>query len=99
MIQSHDRLAKSFSREVIEKKPHIFKIETLTNIRGLFPQDTPFYAGFGNRETDKVSYRAVGIPEAKVFIVNPKGEVQYVDNEVLQTTYAAITQNCDQLFP
>jgi len=37
VIQSHDRLAKSFSREVIEKKPHIFKIETLTNIRGLFP--------------------------------------------------------------
>ncbi len=36
VIQSHDRLAKSFSREVIEKKPHIFKIETLTNIRGLF---------------------------------------------------------------
>jgi phosphatidate phosphatase LPIN len=73
VIQSHDRLTKSFSREVIEKKPHIFKIETLTNIRGLFPQDTPFYAGFGNRETDKVSYRAVGIHEAKIFNVNPKG--------------------------
>jgi len=64
---------KSFSREVIERKPHIFKIETLTNIRNLFPQNTPFYAGFGNRDTDKRSYSAVEIPENKIFIINPKG--------------------------
>jgi len=93
-------LAKSFSREVIERKPHIFKIETLTNIRNLFPQNTPFFAGFGNRETDKKSYSAVDIAESKIFIINPKGEITYTDKEqLLQTSYAEMNQNCDVFFP
>lgn len=37
-------------REVIEKKPEEFKIECLTQIRNLFPDDyNPFHAGFGNK--------------------------------------------------
>ncbi len=37
-------------REVIEKKPEEFKIECLTEIRNLFPDDyNPFHAGFGNK--------------------------------------------------
>lgn len=38
-----------FSREVIAKKPEDFKIECLKNIVSLFPNQNPFYAGFGNR--------------------------------------------------
>lgn len=38
------------SREVIEKKPEIFKIECLTDIKNLFHLNKhPFYAAFGNR--------------------------------------------------
>lgn len=38
------------SREVIEKKPEIFKIACLSDIRDLFnPKRQPFYAAFGNR--------------------------------------------------
>lgn len=38
------------AREVIEKKPEVFKIACLTDIRDLFnPQRQPFYAAFGNR--------------------------------------------------
>lgn len=37
-------------REVIEKKPEIFKIECLTDIKNLFLLNKhPFYAAFGNR--------------------------------------------------
>lgn len=43
------------------------------DIRALFPSDyNPFYAGFGNRDTDELSYRKIGIPKGKIFIINPK---------------------------
>lgn len=39
-------------REIIEKKPELFKIECLTDIKHLFyPNTEPFYAAFGNRAT------------------------------------------------
>lgn len=45
----------------------------LQDIRALFPSDrNPFYAGFGNRDTDEISYLKVGIPKGKIFIINPK---------------------------
>lgn len=37
----------------------------------LFPEGSqPFYAGFGNRETDAISYNQVCIPNGKIFIVD-----------------------------
>jgi len=45
----------------------------MQDIRKLFPTDyNPFYAGFGNRDTDELSYRKLGIPKGKIFIINPK---------------------------
>lgn len=76
LIMSPDRLLRSFNREVILRKPQVFKIACLKNILKLFPKDqAPFYSGFGNRETDAVSYIDVGIPLSKVFIINPDGEI------------------------
>ena len=75
---SPDRLLRSFSREIILKKPEVFKIACLSNIRQLFPDGfEPFYAGFGNRDTDAVSYRAVEVPLQKIFIINPEGQVHH----------------------
>lgn len=60
--------------QVILRRPHEFKIRCLEDIRSLFPPDwNPFYAGFGNRDTDEVSYLAVGVPPSRIFIINPKG--------------------------
>ncbi|KAG8044757.1 hypothetical protein GUJ93_ZPchr0079g2774 [Zizania palustris] len=43
------------------------------DIKALFPSDyNPFYAGFGNRDTDELSYKKIGIPKGKIFIINPK---------------------------
>ena len=48
-------------------------ISYLQDIRKLFPSDyNPFYAGFGNRDTDELSYKKMGIPKGKIFIINPK---------------------------
>lgn len=41
-------LLSAFHREVIEKKPELFKIACLNDIKMLFPSN-PFYAGYGNR--------------------------------------------------
>jgi phosphatidate phosphatase LPIN len=65
---------RSFNREVILKKPQVFKVACLSNIRHLYPEGwEPFYAGFGNRETDALAYKDVGIPKGKIFIVDPDG--------------------------
>lgn len=45
-------------REIVVRRPHEFKIACLQDIRALFPTEwNPFYAGFGNRDTDEVAYR------------------------------------------
>lgn len=52
LVLSPDRLFPSFKREVIDRKPYVFKIAALRDIRKLFPAFyNPFYAGFGNRDT------------------------------------------------
>ena len=57
LLLSPDRMMKSIYREAIIKQPHIFKIQCLKTVKNLFPLHTePFYAGFGNRETDAISY-------------------------------------------
>ena len=48
----------------------------MQDIKKLFPSDhNPFYVGFGNRDTDELSYRKIGIPKGKIFIINPKVHV------------------------
>ncbi|KAJ3595591.1 hypothetical protein NHX12_004894 [Muraenolepis orangiensis] len=62
--------------EVIEKKPEIFKIECLTDIKNLFLLNKqPFHAAFGNRTNDVFAYKEVGVPVCRIFTVNPKGEL------------------------
>ncbi|KAK6938697.1 Lipin, N-terminal [Dillenia turbinata] len=73
VVISPDGLFPSLYREVIRRAPHEFKIGCLEDIKALFPSDcNPFYAGFGNRDTDEISYLKVGIPIGKIFIINPK---------------------------
>ena len=61
---------------VVVRRPQEFKMRCLQTIRNLFPPDwNPFYAGFGNRETDTVSYAHVGVPPGRNFTINPRSEV------------------------
>ncbi|CAM6024335.1 unnamed protein product [Sphagnum balticum] len=99
VVISPDGLFPSLYREVIRRTPHEFKIACLQDIRSLFPEDcNPFYAGFGNRDTDEISYLKVGIPKGKVFIINPRGEVA-VNNRVDVRTYTSLHKLVNDMFP
>ncbi|NXT65719.1 LPIN3 phosphatase, partial [Chaetops frenatus] len=75
LLLSPSSLLSAFHREVIEKKPEVFKVTCLTDIGKLFATRCPFYAGFGNRPNDVYAYKQVGLPESRIFTVNPKGEL------------------------
>ncbi|XP_042513805.1 uncharacterized protein LOC122088566 isoform X2 [Macadamia integrifolia] len=94
VVISPDGLFPSIFREVIRRAPHEFKIACLEDIKALFPPDcNPFYAGFGNRDTDEFSYLKVGIPKGKIFIINPKGEVainRWVDTKSYTSLHALV---------
>ncbi|KAG0032675.1 hypothetical protein BGZ81_010286 [Podila clonocystis] len=75
VIMSPDRLFTAFHREVIMRKPEEFKMACLRDIKRLFDDRNPFYAGFGNRITDALSYRSVDVPPSKIFTISPDGKV------------------------
>lgn len=60
------------------RKPEIFKMACLRDIQRLFGNGakTAFYAGFGNRITDAMSYRSVNVPSSRIFTIDSGGEVK-----------------------
>lgn len=99
VVISPDGLFPSLYREVIRRAPHEFKIACLEDIKALFPSDyNPFYAGFGNRDTDELSYKKMGIPKGKIFIINPKGEVA-VNSSVDVKSYTSLHTLVNDMFP
>lgn len=135
VILSPDRTMAALRREVILKKPEVFKIACLNDIRSLYfkaPQKsarkdskaavgadekevfnedeadedpderpTPFFAGFGNRITDALSYRTVGIPSSRIFTINPDGEVhmELLELAGYRSSYVFINELVDHFFP
>uniref|UniRef100_I1PWD7 phosphatidate phosphatase n=1 Tax=Oryza glaberrima TaxID=4538 RepID=I1PWD7_ORYGL len=99
VVISPDGLFPSLYREVIRRAPHEFKIACLEDIKALFPSDyNPFYAGFGNRDTDELSYKKMGIPKGKIFIINPKGEVA-INSSVDVKSYTSLHTLVHDMFP
>uniref|UniRef100_T1DMK9 phosphatidate phosphatase n=1 Tax=Crotalus horridus TaxID=35024 RepID=T1DMK9_CROHD len=93
-------LFSAFHREVIEKKPEVFKIACLTDIRNLFGSNSwPFYAAFGNRLTDVYAYKEVALPESRIFTVNPKGELIQELIKITKSTYERLGEVVEFLFP
>ena len=99
LITSPDRLFKSFVREVIERAPHKFKAEKLREVAWLFPEErNPFYAGFGNRDTDAIAYSAAGVPLNKIFIINTESRI-FVYNNTYTKTYTLLNEIVYEMFP
>ena len=68
----------SYISQVIRRKPEEFKIACLLDLRSLWPAEhSPFYAGFGNRDSDHTAYAAAGVPPARILIINPKVRVRF----------------------
>ncbi|KAI4883059.1 hypothetical protein NFI96_029351 [Prochilodus magdalenae] len=93
-------LFSALHREVIEKKPEVFKITCLTDIRDLFnPQKQPFFAAFGNRTNDAFAYKKVGVPETRIFTVNPKGELIQENSKGHKSSYSHLSELVEHVFP
>jgi phosphatidate phosphatase LPIN len=99
VLLSPDRLVQAFTREVIQRKPQEFKISCLKDVKKLFGDKSPFYAGFGNRITDAISYRAVDVPSSRIFTIDPTGEVKLELLANFKTSYVKLNETVDQLFP
>ncbi|KAJ3270988.1 Nuclear elongation and deformation protein 1 [Terramyces sp. JEL0728] len=99
ILLSPDRLVQAFTREVIQRKPQEFKIQCLRDIKKLFGDRLPFFAGFGNRITDAMSYKSVDIPASKIFTIDPTGQVKLELMTNYNTTYTKLNETVDQLFP
>mmetsp|Transcript_736 Transcript_736/g.1138 ORF Transcript_736/g.1138 Transcript_736/m.1138 type:complete len:693 (+) Transcript_736:1963-4041(+) len=101
VIMSEDRLLACLHREVIQRKPEEFKIQVLKQILRLFPEEKRekvFYAGFGNRKTDAISYKAVHVPYHHIYIISPSGKIVVYDS-VGHNSYKDINAIVDQTFP
>ncbi|XP_076870426.1 phosphatidate phosphatase LPIN3 isoform X2 [Brachyhypopomus gauderio] len=93
-------LFSALHREVIEKKPEVFKITCLNDIRELFnPHQQPFYAAFGNRVNDVFAYKKVGVPETRIFTVNPKGELIQEKSKGFKSSYNHLSEMVEHVFP
>ena len=102
VILSPDRTVAALRREIYLRKPEVFKMACLRDILNLFSQKrNPFYAGFGNRLTDALSYRSVNIPSTRIFTINSNAEVS-LDLLTLHTyksSYVTMREVVDHFFP
>ncbi|CAG9955099.1 unnamed protein product [Clonostachys rosea f. rosea IK726] len=101
-ILSPDRTMAALRREVYLRQPQVFKMATLRDISNLYgPEHSPFYAGFGNRLTDQISYRTVDVPRNRIFTINSNSEVSLdlLTLNKLKMTYVNINEVVDHYFP
>ena len=102
VILSPDRTIAALRREVYLRKPEVFKMACLRDICNLFgPNVNPFYAGFGNRLTDALSYRSVSIPSTRIFTINSNAEVSLdlLSLNNYKSSYVTMRELVDHFFP
>ena len=102
VIMSPDRTIAALRREIYLRKPEVFKMACLRDILSLFPQGRkPFYAGFGNRLTDALSYRSVNIPSTRIFTINSNAEVSLdlLTLNKYKNSYVTMREVVDHFFP
>lgn len=98
VIHNPDGVLEAIYKEVILKKPEEFKIACLRQIKNLFNNKNPFVAGFGNKVTDVVTYKAVEIPANRIYTVNALGEIQAEYSKASVGTYHTINEFVDTIF-
>ena len=102
VIMSPDRTYAALRREVYLRKPEVFKMACLRDILHLFThKHNPFYAGFGNRLTDALSYRSVNIPSTRIFTINSNAEVSLdlLTLNKYKSSYVTMRELVDHFFP
>ncbi|CAJ1005762.1 putative lipin, N-terminal conserved region/LNS2 (Lipin/Ned1/Smp2) [Leishmania naiffi] len=96
VLTAPHRFFTALTQEV-SKQSHVFKIACLTSVCAAFPSNTkPFFAGFGNRYNDVISYDAAGIPTHKIFIIDPSSVLHVC---LVRHTYRDLGHLVDVTFP
>ncbi|PVH81461.1 LNS2-domain-containing protein [Cadophora sp. DSE1049] len=101
-LMSPDRTIAALRRELYIRKPEVFKMACLRDIKNLYgPDRTPFSAGFGNRLTDALSYRSVSIPSNRIFTINSYAEISLdlLHLNKLRYSYVNMREVVDHYFP
>lgn len=101
IIMDPDGVFSSFKKGIIQKQQHLIKILSLLEIKSLFgkkDQEQHFYAGFGNKETDAIAYRYLGIPMNNIYIINPSSEIVQLGKKE-KTSYSKLIENFEENFP
>ena len=96
-----DPISTALYREVVARKPEVFKIRCLTRVRRLFDLDinkTRMFAGFGNRSSDALAYKTCGIELDKIYTIDPKSRLR---SEKTGETFEIqhLMDKVDQAFP
>jgi len=71
-------------------------------LKGLFPpKHNPYYASFGTRPGDMVAFSRCGVPEGRIFLVNPEtgGIRGGIVNRTFRTTYEQMNGLVHEMFP
>lgn len=97
IITAPENYFKTITREVILKAPDLFKCAALRNIQKVAGDDCLF-SGFGNKDTDAIAYRTVGVEKARIYTINPIGEIHIFGSKVL-TSYKELSNRVDEIFP
>ncbi|CAG8487680.1 7634_t:CDS:10 [Ambispora leptoticha] len=97
VIMSPDRLLTAFHREVIIRKPEVFKMACLRDVKKLFGDRNPFFAGFGNRIT--ACLINVDVPSSRIFTIDSNGTVKLELLSGYKSSYIDLSDLVDQMFP
>lgn len=90
------RLLSAIYREVI-LGPEEFKISTISEIKEILG-DGELFAGFGNKESDRLAYEMCDIDTGRIFIVNPHGEV-LTGKGIVRLSHRTLYEVSDGVFP
>ena len=60
LLLNPESALRSFKREVIDRRPEIFKIKCLDTLKDLYDRN-PYFAGYGNKATDVAAYQVIKV--------------------------------------
>ncbi|XP_040571687.1 phosphatidate phosphatase LPIN2 [Lepeophtheirus salmonis] len=80
--------------------PRWTKAKTLLTLLKLFREGSGVVWGaYGNKKHDAEAYRDAGIPNSRIYLVNPKGELRREDGEGGRTSYTQQQSELEILYP
>ncbi|OAF67753.1 hypothetical protein A3Q56_04510 [Intoshia linei] len=104
ILISPSSLMKAINTEMIRKVPEKFKSQCLRDVASLFYKkgrnESPLYAGFGNKMSDYIAYNASGICVERIFIVNYTGTLKRCDTPLFSSSYITMANDLlNHIFP